>query len=93
MIHLESRKTEEILAQVDPRGEVFFLGCSGWKEVCNPGGEARMQQLKKELILRGVSFIGTSVVDALCTKGMDELSLLTQFRQVSRVRFSSFPVK
>jgi hypothetical protein len=84
MIHLESRNTEDILTHVDPRGEVFFLGCSGWKEVCNPGGESQMQQLKKELTLRGVSFTGTLVVDALCTKGMDELCLLTQLREVRR---------
>ncbi len=40
--------------------------------------------MKKELELRGVSFTGTMVMDALCNKGLDELSLLRQFRQVLR---------
>jgi hypothetical protein len=84
MIQLESRKSEEIFPSLGPKGEVFFIGCSGWTGICNPGGEAQLQQLKKELALRGVSFTGTLVVDALCNKGLDELSLLTQFRQVRR---------
>jgi len=86
MIQLEPLKSEEIIRNLDSRAEVFFIGCSGWKEVCNPGGEAQLQQLKKDLTLRGVSFTGTLLVDALCNKGMDELSLLTQIRQASRAR-------
>lgn len=81
MIELESRKGEEIFQDLDPKGKVFFIGCSGWKDRCNPGGEAQLQPLMKELALRGISFTGTLVVDALCNKGMDELNLLTQFRQ------------
>ena len=84
MIELESRKSEEIFQDLDPQGKVFFIGCSGWKDLCNPGGEAQLQHLKKELALRGVSFTGTLVVDALCNKGLDELTLLRQFRQVDQ---------
>ncbi len=86
MVELEPLKSEEIARNLDSQAEVFFIGCSGWREVCNPGGEAQLQQLKKELSLRGVSFTGTLVVDALCNKGMDELSLLTQIRQACRSR-------
>jgi hypothetical protein len=86
MIQLEPLKSEEIFGNLDSQAEVFFIGCSGWKDVCNPGGEALLQQLKKDLSLRGVSFTGTLVVDALCNKGMDELALLTQIRQIGRAR-------
>ncbi len=84
MIQLEPRKSEEIIRNLEPQGEVFIVACSGWKEVCNPGGEAELQRLKKELALRGVSFAGTLGVDALCNKGMDELHLLTRLRQAGR---------
>jgi hypothetical protein len=86
MIQLEPLNGEEILRNLDSQVEVFFIGCSGWKEICNPGGEVQLQQQKKDLTLRGVSFTGTLVVDALCNKGMDELSLLIQGRQASRAR-------
>jgi hypothetical protein len=86
MIRLEPLKSEEIVRDLDSPAEVFFIGCSGWKEVCNPGGEAQLQQLKRDLSLRGVSSTGTLVVDALCNKGMDELGLLTQIRQACRAR-------
>jgi electron transport complex protein RnfC len=86
MIELEPFKSEEIVRNLDAQEEVFFIGCTGWKEICNPGGEAQMQPLKKELSLRGVSFSGTLVVDALCNKGMDELSLFTRTRQACRAR-------
>ncbi len=86
MIQLKPRKSEEILPNLEPQGEVFIVSCSGWEEICNPGGEAEMQPLKKELTLRGVSFAGTLVVDALCNKGMDELHLLTQLRQACRAK-------
>ncbi len=82
MIQLEPRKSEEIFQNLDPKGEIFFIGCTGWTNLCNPGGEARLQQLKKELGLMGTSFTGTLVLDALCNKGLDELTLLGQFRQV-----------
>jgi hypothetical protein len=84
MIQLEPLNVEEIIRNLDSQAEVFFIGCSGWKEICNPGGEVQLQQLKKDLTLRGVSFTGTLVVDALCNKGMDELGLLTQIRQACR---------
>ncbi len=84
MISVEPRKSEDILKGLDREKHVFFIGCSGWKSLCNPGGEAQLQRVKKELELRGVSFTGTMVVDALCNKGLDELSLLRQFRQVLR---------
>ncbi len=84
MIVVEAKKFEDILQGLDREKPVFFIGCSGWKDLCNPGGENQLQPLKKELSLRGVSFTGTLVVDALCNKGLDELSLLTHFRQVSR---------
>jgi len=86
MIQLEPLSGEEIVRNLDSQAEVFFIGCSGWKEICNPGGEVQLQQLKKDLTLRGVSFTGTLIVDALCNKGMDELGLLTQIRQASRAR-------
>jgi hypothetical protein len=86
MISVEPRKSEEILKGLDRENHVFFIGCSGWKGFCNPGGEAQMQRMRKELELRGVTFTGTIVVDALCNKGLDELSLLRQFRQVLRSR-------
>jgi len=84
MISVEPRKSEEILKSLDREKGVFFIGCSGWKSLCNPGGEAQLQRMKKEMELRGVTFTGTMVVDALCNKGLDELSLLRQFRQVLR---------
>jgi len=86
MIQLETLSVEEIIRNLDSQAEVFFIGCSGWKEICNPGGEVQLQQLKKDLTLRGVSFTGTLVVDALCNKGMDELGLLIQMRQAGRAR-------
>jgi len=86
MIQLETLSVEEIIRNLDSQAEVFFIGCSGWKEICNPGGESQLQQLKKDLTLRGVSFTGTLVVDALCNKGMDELGLLIQMRQAGRAR-------
>ncbi|KPK92304.1 MAG: hypothetical protein AMJ94_05370 [Deltaproteobacteria bacterium SM23_61] len=85
-MQLEPLNGEEIVRNLDAKEEVFFIGCSGWKEVCNPGGEPALQQVKKDLALRGISFTGTLVVDALCNKGMDELALLTQFRQAGRAR-------
>ena len=82
MISVEPRKSEEVLKGLDREKRVFFIGCSGWKSLCNPGGEPELQRMKKDLELRGVNFTGTMVIDALCNKGMDELSLLGQFRQV-----------
>lgn len=84
MISVEPRESEEILEGLGPKKEAFFIGCSGWKGICNPGGEPQLQRMKKDLELRGLSFTGTMVVDALCNKGLDELSLLGQFRQVLR---------
>jgi len=84
MISVEERKIEDILGALDPKKHAFFIGCSGWKSLCNPGGEAQLQRMKRELELRGITFTGTLVVDALCNKGLDELSLLRKFRQVSR---------
>lgn len=84
MISVEPRKIEEILKGLDREKGVFFIGCSGWRSLCNPGGEAQLQRMKKEMELRGVPFTGTMVVDALCNKGLDELTLLRQFRQVLR---------
>jgi hypothetical protein len=84
MISVDPRKTEDILQDLDPKKHAFFVGCSGWKGLCNPGGEAQLQRMKKELELRGITFTGTLLVDALCNKGLDELSLLRQFRQVLR---------
>jgi len=86
MIQLEPFECEAIVRNLEAQEEVFFIGCSGWKEVCNPGGEPALQQVKKDLALRGISFTGTLVVDALCNKGMDELALLTQIRQACRAR-------
>lgn len=84
MISVEPRKSEDILQGLEREKRAFFIGCSGWKSLCNPGGEAQLQRMKKELELRGLTFTGTMVVDALCNKGLDELSLLRQFRQVLR---------
>jgi len=84
MINLEPRKSEEILRNLERGKRAFFIGCSGWKNLCNPGGEAQLQRLKKELELMGVPVTGTLVMDALCNKGLDELSLFRQFRQVQR---------
>lgn len=84
MISVEPRKSEDLVKALGPEKRVFFIGCSGWKSLCNPGGEAELQRMKKELELLGTSFTGTLVVDALCNKGLDELSLLRQFRQVLR---------
>lgn len=84
MISLESRKSEDILKDLERGKRTFFIGCSGWKSLCNPGGEAQLQRLKKELELRGVPFTGSLVLDALCNKGLDELSLFRHFRQVLR---------
>jgi hypothetical protein len=84
MIAVKPRESEEILKGLDREKRVFFIGCSGWKNLCNPGGETQLQRMKKELELRGISFTGTMVADALCNKGLDELALFGQFRQVLR---------
>ena len=84
MIDLEPRPSEEIFQDLEKGKRAFFVGCLGRKGLCQPGGEAPLQQMKKELELRGISFTGTLVVDALCNKGLDELSLLRQFRQVRK---------
>jgi hypothetical protein len=84
MISVEPRECEEILKGLHSQKHAFFIGCSGWKGICNPGGEPQLQRMKKDLELRGLTFTGTVVVDALCNKGLDELSLLSQFRQVLR---------
>jgi hypothetical protein len=82
MVSLEPRGTEEILKDLDRERQTFFLGCSGWKGVCQPGGDSQLQTMKKELELRGRTFSGTLVVDALCNKGLDEIALLGRLRQV-----------
>ena len=84
MIFVEARENEEILKGLLSKKQAFFIGCSGWKNICNPGGEVQLQRMKKDLELRGVAFTGTLVVDGLCNKGLDELGLLRQFRQVLR---------
>ncbi len=84
MISLEPRKNEEIIRELEKGKSVFLIGCGGWKNFCNPGGEVQLQGIKKEMELRGVGFTGNFLVDALCNKGLDELSLLRKFRQVSR---------
>jgi hypothetical protein len=84
MISLEAREIEEILKGLYPKKQAFFIGCSGWKGICNPGGELQLQRMKRDLELRGLAFTGTLVADGLCNKGLDELSLLRQFRQVLR---------
>jgi hypothetical protein len=84
MISVQARESEEILKGLQSKKQAFFIGCSGWKNTCNPGGEAQLQRMKKDLELRGITFTGTLVVDGLCNKGLDELSLLRQFRQVLR---------
>jgi len=82
MITLEPRKSEEILQDLEKGKRIFLIGCSGWKTLCNPGGEVQLQRLKAEMELKGVPITGTLVLDALCNKGMDELSLFRHFRQV-----------
>lgn len=84
MIELERRLSEDLLQELEQAKPVFFIGCSGWKSLCNPGGEVQLQQIKKELTLMGIPFMGTLLVDALCNKGLDELTLLRQFRQVDQ---------
>jgi len=84
MIAVEPRKIEDLLHGLGREKRTFFIGCSGWKNLCSPGGEAQLQRMKKELELRGITFTGTMVVDALCNKGMDELGLLSHFRQILR---------
>jgi hypothetical protein len=84
MISVEPRQSEEILKGLHPKKQAFFIGCSGWKGICNPGAETQLQRMKKDLELRGLTFTGTLVVDGLCNKGLDELSLLSQLRQVLR---------
>jgi hypothetical protein len=82
MVDLEPRASEEIFRDLGRGKRTFAIGCTGGKGLCRPGGEDRLQQLKKELELRGFPVTGTFVVDALCNKGLDELSLLCQFRQI-----------
>ena len=53
MISLEAREIEEILKGLYPKKQAFFIGCSGWKGICNPGGELQLQRMKKDLELRG----------------------------------------
>jgi len=84
MISLEPKKSEEIMGELEKGQRVFFIGCSGWKNFCNPGGEAQLQTMKKDLELRGVVFTGNLLLDALCNKGLDELALFRKFRQVLR---------
>ncbi len=84
MITVEARRSEDIFQDLDREKGIFFVGCSGWKSLCNPGGEIQLQRMKKELELMGLCFTGMLVVDGLCNKGMDELSLLSQFRQVGQ---------
>ncbi len=81
MIEVERRPNDEILREMEKGKPTFLIGCSGWKNVCQPGGETLLHQCQKELELMGVPFTGTLVVDALCNKGMDEIALLRQFRQ------------
>jgi electron transport complex protein RnfC len=82
MVSLEPRRSEEILQEVDRGKRIFFLGCSGWKGICNPGGESQLQTMKKDLELLGQTFSGTLIVDALCNKGLDEIALLGRLRQI-----------
>jgi electron transport complex protein RnfC len=84
MVSLEPRRIEEILPELDRGKQTFFLGCSGWKGICNPGGEAQLQILKKNLELQGQAFTGTLIVDALCNKGLDEIALIIRLRQISQ---------
>ncbi|MBM4333157.1 MAG: hypothetical protein FJ117_18390 [Deltaproteobacteria bacterium] len=84
MISLEPRKSEDIIREMEKGKSAFLIGCSGWKNFCNPGGENQLQGIKKEMELRGVIFTGNLLVDGLCNKGLDELSLLRKFRQIFR---------
>jgi len=84
MISLEARKSEDIFQDLEKGKRIFLIGCGGWKTLCNPGGEAQLQRLKGELEQKGVPITGTLVLDALCNKGLDELSLFRHFRQVLR---------
>jgi len=84
MISVKPKETDEILKGLDLKKPAFFIGCSGWKSLCHPGGEVQLQRMKRDLELRGIIFTGTLIVDGLCNKGLDELSLLRQFRQVLR---------
>jgi len=84
MIELETRSSQDICSKIGREGRVFFIGCSGRKGLCSPGGESRLQKLRGELQALGVRFTGTVVWDELCTKGLDELSLLGQFRQAGQ---------
>jgi electron transport complex protein RnfC len=84
MVSLEPRKSEEIRQEMDRGKRTFFLGCSGWKGICNPGGDPQLQTIKKDLELRGQAFSGTLVVDGLCNKGLDEIALLLRLRQISQ---------
>jgi hypothetical protein len=81
---LAKRTGEEILRDLEREKPVFLVGCIGWKQVCNPGGEAQLQEIKRDLGLRGIDCTGSLVMDALCNKGLDELSLITQLRQAKR---------
>ncbi len=87
MIDLEPRPTQEILQDLEKGKPIFLIGCIGGKGLCRPGGEDRLLQLKKELELCRVPVTGTFIVDALCNKGLDELSLLRYFRQMRNADF------
>lgn len=84
MVLLEMRKSEEIFREVEKGKRVFFAACMGWPNFCNPGGEHQLRSLKKEMELMGVNFTGSLILDALCNKGWDEISLLKKLRQVAQ---------
>ncbi len=82
MVLLEIKKSAEIFREVGKERKVFFTACMGWPNFCNPGGEDQLQQIKKEMELMGVNFTGSLILDGLCNKGWDELSLFKKLRQV-----------
>ncbi len=58
-INLEPRASEEILKSLDRGKHAFFIGCSGWKSLCHPGGEAQLQPMKKDLELQGIPILAS----------------------------------
>lgn len=84
MVLLEIRKSAEILGDVEKGQKLFLVACTGWSNFCNPGGEEQLRYMKKEMELMGITFTGHIILDALCNKGWDELSLLKKLRQVGQ---------
>lgn len=76
MILTEKKPVSKILESLEKDKNIFILACDGCPESAETGGQAGVEELKKELEKAGKTVVSGTIIDFLCNKVLVGIRLM-----------------